>query len=68
MSKPLTGLRDSVPVAAFAGVVARGTSFSFRLGVTAGFGVKRASVTLEKRKAVKRLYLERFLITYRASG
>jgi hypothetical protein len=46
MGKLLTDSRDSIPVAAFACIVAGGASFGIRLGVTAGFGAERAAVTL----------------------
>jgi hypothetical protein len=56
MSKLLAGSRDPVPVAAFAGVMARGASFSVELGVTAGFGAERAAVALERKRAVREFF------------
>jgi hypothetical protein len=56
MNKLLAGLRDPIPVAAFAGLMARGTSFSIGLGVTAGFGAERAVVALEG-GAVRKFFL-----------
>jgi hypothetical protein len=46
MRKLLPSPRNSVPVAAFAGVVARTAAFEVKLGVAVWLGAERASVAL----------------------